>query len=194
MKKAILLGLLCLMASAAMAQDINKIVIPKKSTPGKTLTTSVKTKTPAEKKKQSQPVAPKEPEKPLPEYVDLGLPSGTIWKSRDDASFYTYDRAISEFGNRLPSQKQWQELIDKCQWVWTDKGCKVIGPNGNYITFSAAGYLLCDKSKGGVDNYGYYWSGTPDGSEYGWCLYFYSSGVYTDYTNRCLGCSVRLIK
>ncbi len=44
------------------------------------------------------------------QYVDLGLPSGTKWKSVNEAGdengFYTYDEAIKAFGNKLPTKKQ----------------------------------------------------------------------------------------
>lgn len=43
-------------------------------------------------------------------YTDLGLPSGTIWKNFNATGFYTYDEAVSQFGNRLPTKEQWEEL------------------------------------------------------------------------------------
>ena len=42
-------------------------------------------------------------------YVDLGLPSGTKWKSTNEIGgnngFYTYDEAISAFGDKLPTKE-----------------------------------------------------------------------------------------
>lgn len=81
-------------------------------------------------------------------YVDLGLPSGTLWNSQNERDMWTYDDAVKRFGNRLPSKEQWEELKDKCQWKWTDQGYKVIGPNGNYI------FLTAD---GRIDRYGKLW-------------------------------------
>ena len=38
-------------------------------------------------------------------YVDLGLPSGTLWKDKnEEGGFYTYDQAVSKFGNKLPTK------------------------------------------------------------------------------------------
>ena len=52
-------------------------------------------------------------------YTDLGLPSGTIWKNFNATGFYTYDDAVKQFGSRLPSKAQWEELKAECQWLWT---------------------------------------------------------------------------
>ena len=73
-------------------------------------------------------------------YTDLGLPSGTIYAT----GFYTYDEAVSQFGNRLPTKEQWEELKAECQWSWSNNGYKVTGPNGNSITLPIEGYRDCD--------------------------------------------------
>ena len=80
-------------------------------------------------------------------YVDLGLPSGTKWKATNEKNaadaeydFFTYDEAVSQFGDRLPTKDQCEELSAECQWSWTGNGYKVTGPNGNFITLPAAGY------------------------------------------------------
>ena len=57
------------------------------------------------------------------EYVDLGLPSGTKWKTSNETTgyarvFYSYDEAVSEFGNRLPTREQFEELRRYCSWEW----------------------------------------------------------------------------
>lgn len=127
-------------------------------------------------------------------YTDLGLPSGTIWKNFNATGFYSYDEAVSQFGSRLPTKEQWEELKAKCQWSWTGRGYKVIGPNGNTITLPASGYRDCDGNVNFVGLYGYYWSSTPGGSDYAWGLYFYWDGVYMGSTYRCGGYSVRLVQ
>ena len=45
-------------------------------------------------------------------YVDLGLPSGTLWKGKNEGGWYTYEEAISMFGNLLPTKEQFEELIN----------------------------------------------------------------------------------
>ena len=76
-------------------------------------------------------------------YTDLGLPSGTIWKDFNATGFYTYDEAVSQFGSRLPTKAQWEELKAECQWSWTGSGYKVTGPNGNSIVLPASGCHPC---------------------------------------------------
>ena len=128
-------------------------------------------------------------------YVDLGLPSGTLWKNKnEEGGFYTYDQAISKFGNKLPTKEQLKELKNSCQWTWTGSGYKVTGPNGNSISLPAAGYRSCDGSVGYVGSYGSFWSSTPDGSDIAWCLNFGSGGVDVDNFSRCIGRSVRLVQ
>ena len=133
----------------------------------------------------------------LSDYVDLGLPSGTLWKNANEGgnyAHYTYDEAVSEFGNKLPTKQQLQELKKECTWTWTGRGYKVTGPNGNSIFLPAAGYSDCDVGVRSVGTYGYYLSFTPRGSDLAWSLYFDSSEVDMDYGNCCDGLSVRLVQ
>ena len=127
-------------------------------------------------------------------YTDLGLPSGTIWKNFNATGFYTYGEAVSQFGSRLPSKEQWEELKAECQWAWTGSGYKVTGPNGNSITLPAAGGRGCSGSVDYVGPYGYYWSSTPKDSDHAWYLDFSSGGVHMSHSGRCFGHSVRLVQ
>lgn len=127
-------------------------------------------------------------------YVDLGLSSGTKWKSANEKGFYSYSSAISTFGHSVPSQEQWMELRNECDWIWSGMGYKVVGPNGNYITLPAAGGRDCSGDVYNVGTNGYYWSATPFDSGNAWFLGFDSSGVYMNDVNRCSGQSVRLVQ
>ena len=132
-------------------------------------------------------------------YVDLGLPSGTLWKAVNESGgdgYYTYNEAVSQFGGQLPTKEQWEELKDYCEWTWREPqgGYKVTGPNGKFIVLPAAGLRTCGGDVYGVGSIGYYWSSTPDGSDNAWFLNFTSSSVDMNYNYRCSGFSVRLVQ
>lgn len=128
-------------------------------------------------------------------YVDLGLPSGTLWKDKnEEGGFYTYDQAVSKFGDKLPTKEQFEELKNSCQWTWNGSGYKVVGPSGNSIVLPAEGNRICEAGVDFMGPIGNYWSSTPDGSENAWGLFFDSSGVgMVDYY-QCDGLSVRLVQ
>ena len=81
------------------------------------------------------------------EYVDLGLPSGTLWASdyeRANRSFYlSYESAV-QFS--LPTRVQVQELFDCCIWKMIKdnhpRRFACIGPNGKSIVFHETGYRI----------------------------------------------------
>ena len=97
---------------------------------------------------------------------------------------------------RMPTLDQIKELIDECEWEWTKqngvKGMKVTGPNGNNIFLPASGYR--DNSSGSLINvgsYGYCWSASPNGTNYGHYLYFNSGSWYWYSNYRAHGFPVR---
>ncbi len=57
-----------------------------------------------------------------------------------------YDAAKVNLGNnwRMPTKDEYQELVEKCTWEWTQinnvNGYKVIGSNGNSIFLPASGF------------------------------------------------------
>ena len=61
------------------------------------------------------------------------------------------------------------------------------------VFLPAAGYRLGSEVRC-VQNCGYYWSATEDGSYYAYYLYFYSDGAYMFNNYRYYGYSVRLVK
>lgn len=74
------------------------------------------------------------------EWVDLGLPSGTLWSEdylRDengDIIYMTYDEA-SQYD--LPTYEQFKELFSECVFNWNASFhyWTCLGPNGNSIRF-----------------------------------------------------------
>ena len=74
---------------------------------------------------------------------------GTTYKSKDLGSNISkkneYDPAYLYNENMcLPTSTQWQELLDKCTWTYTQVNnknvYKVVGPNGNSILIPLSGY------------------------------------------------------
>ena len=128
-------------------------------------------------------------------YVDLGLPSGTLWKAKnEDCGLITYDQAMNFYGNSLPTKEQFEELKNNCLWTWTGNGHEVKGKNGESIVLPAAGHRNCGGSVGYVGSIGGYWSSTPNGSEDAWNLNFRLGKVTMFNFNRCYGQSVRLVR
>ena len=74
------------------------------------------------------------------EMVDLGLPSGTLWKQCGEDGYYTKYDALVKYSYELPTETQIKELIKYCKWSWQGGRYKVIGPNGKYIFMEANGY------------------------------------------------------
>ena len=77
------------------------------------------------------------------EYIDLGLPSGTLWAADYERKYgeILYLRYTKAFLPDIPTTEQWRELISKCSWEFKgnreeDKRHLVCtGPNGNSILF-----------------------------------------------------------
>jgi len=128
-------------------------------------------------------------------YVDLGLPSGTLWKEQNEIDgFCTYEQAMTLFGNNLPTKEQLEELIISCKWTWIGGGYTVEGPSGESITLPAAGYRDCDGTVHNIGSDGYFWSSRTYNSEVASELYFNSAQVEVDLNKRCGGRSIRLVR
>ncbi|MBR3029054.1 MAG: hypothetical protein IKH58_13055 [Bacteroidales bacterium] len=76
------------------------------------------------------------------EYVDLGLPSGTLWAAdfEKDCGANIYLPYGKAQNYSIPTEEQWNELKECCEWKYDIersgfKQVKCIGPNGNYISF-----------------------------------------------------------
>ncbi len=139
-------------------------------------------------------------------YVDMGLPSGTKWKSTNElnttdvkSDFFTYDEATVKYGNQIPSKTQWEELKTLCKWSWNGNGYDITGPNGNSITLPASGYRFCFNGieatePYGTKSYGRYWSSSPSDAGFAWYISFSSSETQINSYFCCFGYTVRLVK
>lgn len=132
----------------------------------------------------------------MKEYIDLGLPNGTLWCKYNEEGYYTYDRAMENFKNNLPSKDQFNELINECNWEWDENGYNVVGPNGNSIFLPAMGYHNGSGIKFDVGFCGFYWSSTQISCYYNnaWNLDFNVDEIDMDCHKIYNGMSVKLVK
>lgn len=129
----------------------------------------------------------------MAQYVDLGLPSGTKWKTSNEPGFYNLLDAMQRFPSNLPTAYQFNELLIKCYWTWTGSGYKVVGPNGNYIYFPAEGGRSVDGEIIDYIKVGMYWSKTTKTIEEAYFLGFFPDSKRLSTFDYDIGCSVRLV-
>ena len=101
----------------------------------------------------------------------------------DNIAGTRYDAAAQNWGNgwQLPTEAQFNELINKCTWRWTSQngqyGYRITGPNGNSIFLPAAG----EKHSSSLiyeNEECHYWTATNDGSDNGAYYFGGSSDSY----------------
>lgn len=151
--------------------------------------------------KENQVVQPQPQQQPQQTYVDLGLPSGTIWKRYNEKGFLTLREANKLYGEKLPTKEQFEELKNECDWEWTGDGFKFIGPNGNELLLPAAGTMSCQSDNvHAIGEIGQYCTSTVSAPNY----YYYLSFSMRNYSINnsygvgwCVptrGMSVRLVR
>lgn len=144
-------------------------------------------------------VTDKENNDTISQYVDLGLPSGTLWKTENEGiDYYSFYEAKQKFSN-LPTYNQWAELKNVCEWRWMGNGFDVVGPNGNYIFLPAPGKRNCDGEICCLGKSGSYWTSSESSNDYSWHVYVNQSQngkMYVDLRSwdQCYGFAVRLVK
>ena len=125
--------------------------------------------------------------------------SKTFGKSMSDISGNAmYDVARAKWGGswRLPTKEEYKELLISCKWECVTqkgkKGFKITGSNGNSIFLPAAGCRY-GSSLLDAEEYGSYWSSTPNESDdfHAYYLYFNSSNHDVSWIDRGGGRSVR---
>lgn len=113
---------------------------------------------------------PVAPEESRTEFVDLGLPSGTLWAAdyeHDDEGIIYLPYGEAERMN-LPTEEQWKELSTHCRWDYEIDGafdlCNVtcLGPNGKTINFKRTGRKTV---AGDCDSWeAFFWIADPNSS------------------------------
>lgn len=93
------------------------------------------------------------------EYVDMGLPSRTLWSTdyEEEESKYLYLPYDKAKNFKLPTKAQWEELFSLCKWEHIFKqgdylsqlgnfeqiyyGVNCVGPNGQILSFKPTGHI-----------------------------------------------------
>ena len=108
----------------------------------------------------------------------------------------SHDAARANWGGswRMPTSGQMEELVDHCEWEWTQvngvNGYKLTGPNGNSIFLPAAGERYWSELYGGSVR-GCYWSSKTFYSAHPQHLYFDSGDQDVLWDDPYSGQSVR---
>ena len=109
-----------------------------------------------------------------------------------------YDAARAIWGAtwKVPSKKDFEELMNECTWEWmviNGRGCKkVTGPNGNHIILPITGYKYGTSSY--MDDFGYYWTSTPISTYEQFSYDFFFDQEYNlsmGFDERCYGQAIR---
>ena len=111
------------------------------------------------------------------------------------------DAATANWGDgwRMPTQAEFQELLDNTTVTWTQQGGVngrlFTATNGNSLFLPAAGCRY-DSSLDNAGDYDYYWSSSlgTDGPDYAWDFNFYSGYYYMDNYLRYYGFTVRPVR
>lgn len=128
-------------------------------------------------------------------YVDLGLSSGVYWQFGDEPGMYTFDDAVSIYGEHLPTITLYQELLQECKWTYkSGYGYIVTGPNGKTIEFHFNGTDGTGSGASGVGQLGMYWTSKRDDflSSYSLTMDFSGVSIQSFFSN--MKESVKLVK
>lgn len=108
-----------------------------------------------------------------------------------------FDVAYKQLGEnwRMPTEKEAEELINKCSWTWMIKdgvkGYKVTGPNAKYIFIPAKGYYY-EQEVYDSDDSGEYWTSSAyDNRNFSMALTFTKRNVKVNPTGRSGGRCIR---
>lgn len=122
-------------------------------------------------------------------FVDLGLPSGTLWASDyerdgDDVAYLPYGKAglLS-----IPTNAQWEELKDACKWEFDIDTAfdfceaRCVGPNGNTLRFKRTGKIDITAHSGSWETF--FWIKEENEGNDNLAVHMYNSGKSQHYRN-----------
>ena len=136
------------------------------------------------------------------EFVDLGLPSGTLWSADfeidgEEVKYLPYEDA-EKYG--IPTKEQFNELLESCKWEFNcissnAREYTCIGPNGNHIVFSSRGYKLAG-TKREIEKIFFWVKSTSEDLTKEAVYLYYDSGEIKKLTEMFSGCMLplRLVK
>ena len=97
------------------------------------------------------------------EYIDLGLPSRTLWSTdyeKLDRKYLYLPYEKAEY-LKIPTKEQWEELKTSCKWEYDIDNlydficCRCVGPNGQILKFERTGRII---TEGNVDEWeAFFW-------------------------------------
>lgn len=116
------------------------------------------------------------------EYVDLGLPSGTLWatdyEELDGKRLYLPYCEAEKM--KLPTKEQWEELLSNCIWRYKPEssscfgGTMCAGPNGKELWFVNTGRKQFESESISGDTY--FWLEDNNNSNYKSVANLYHNG------------------
>ena len=126
------------------------------------------------------------------EYVDLGLPSGTLWakdyEKVDGMFIYLPFGKAKDY--LLPTEEQWYELEQSCRWDFREinhrRAYYCIGPNGNHIAFEETSYHKHETFVFEGVKHSYFWVNNKVEEAKNAAHIFYSWNSYGKYETRDL--------
>ena len=140
----------------------------------------------------------------VPDSLAADSSAKKVWKNIGaDIAGTEYDAATVILGDawQLPNESQCKELVDECEWNWTElngvNGYSVVGKNGNSIFLPASGVRgAADVVKN--DMIGGFWSSTlcnaaETSGDFAMAVYFFSESRAVDKGGRWMGRAVRAV-